>query len=166
MLNLFELVREDAYAYINLTGAPYCTAASSCEYLCHRSDKLRGGQSANRVFIKFYADLSFNRAYLAASLAGDHRILYWQIAATQWRRISQSFTLYFGWRVLHGDILRLNTFGFGWRAAHYFSCWRVYGQLKERRCYSTSTITPIRVKPVRNWNRKWLIRFVYCPFHT
>lgn len=44
-----QLIREDAYAYINLTGAPYCTAASSSDYLCHRSEKLEGGRSVNRV---------------------------------------------------------------------------------------------------------------------
>lgn len=51
MINLMQLIREDAYAYVNLTGAPYCTSASCCEYLCHRSEKLEGGRSANRVDI-------------------------------------------------------------------------------------------------------------------
>ena len=30
----FDLVRNDAYAYVNLTGIPYCNAARNCEVLC------------------------------------------------------------------------------------------------------------------------------------
>ena len=41
----FDLVRNDAYAYINLTGIPYCNAARNCEVLCNSSKLFVGSQS-------------------------------------------------------------------------------------------------------------------------
>lgn len=41
----FDLVRNDAYAYINLTGIPYCNAARNCEVLCSSSKLFIGSQS-------------------------------------------------------------------------------------------------------------------------
>ena len=40
-----DLVRNDAYAYINLTGIPYCNAARNCEVLCNSSRLFVGSQS-------------------------------------------------------------------------------------------------------------------------
>jgi len=42
----FDLIRTDAYAYINLNGIPYCNAARNCEDLCHQSRLFIGSQSA------------------------------------------------------------------------------------------------------------------------
>lgn len=42
---LFDLVRNDAYSYINLTGIPYCNAARNCEVLCSTSKLFVGSQS-------------------------------------------------------------------------------------------------------------------------
>ena len=42
----FDLVRNDTYAYINLTGIPYCNAARNCETLCQNSRLFIGSQSA------------------------------------------------------------------------------------------------------------------------
>lgn len=41
----FDLVRNDAYSYINLTGIPYCNAARNCEVLCNSSRLFVGSQS-------------------------------------------------------------------------------------------------------------------------
>lgn len=41
----FDLVRNDAYAYINLAGIPYCNAARNCEVLCSTSNLFIGKQS-------------------------------------------------------------------------------------------------------------------------
>lgn len=41
----FDLVRNDAYSYINLTGIPYCNAARNCEVLCTNSKLFVGNQS-------------------------------------------------------------------------------------------------------------------------
>ena len=40
-----DLVRNDAYSYINLTGIPYCNAARNCEVLCSSSNLFIGSQS-------------------------------------------------------------------------------------------------------------------------
>ena len=41
----FDLIRNDAYAYINLTGIPYCNAARNCETLCSSNKIFIGNQS-------------------------------------------------------------------------------------------------------------------------
>lgn len=41
----FDLVRNDTYAYINLTGIPYCDSARNCESLCNHSSIFVGRQS-------------------------------------------------------------------------------------------------------------------------
>ena len=38
-------MRTDTYAYINLTGIPYCNAARNCEVLCNSSRLFIGCQS-------------------------------------------------------------------------------------------------------------------------
>lgn len=48
--SIFDLVRTDALAYINLTGNPYCNSARYCEYLCKRSLILDNSQSSSRVY--------------------------------------------------------------------------------------------------------------------
>jgi hypothetical protein len=50
LLNTFNLIRTDAYSYINLTGVSYCNAAKQCEYICHRSPVFEGSQSAIRIY--------------------------------------------------------------------------------------------------------------------
>lgn len=47
---IFELIRSDAYSYINLTGIPYCNAARQCEALCQYSESFRGGKSCIRLY--------------------------------------------------------------------------------------------------------------------
>lgn len=42
----FDLVRTDAYSYINLTGIPFCDAARQCNMLCDRSKQFVGYHSA------------------------------------------------------------------------------------------------------------------------
>jgi hypothetical protein len=41
----FDLVRTDAYSYINLTGIPFCNAARQCRRLCDRSNQFVGYHS-------------------------------------------------------------------------------------------------------------------------
>ena len=48
--SIFDLVRTDALAYINLTGNPYCNSARYCEYLCKRSAILDNSQSSSRIY--------------------------------------------------------------------------------------------------------------------
>ena len=47
---LFELVRPDAYAYIHLSGIPYCNAARQCEALCERSHLFSSDHSCIRLY--------------------------------------------------------------------------------------------------------------------
>lgn len=50
MTKIFDLVRSDAFAYINLTGNPYCNSARYCEYLCDKSHILEFSQSTSRTY--------------------------------------------------------------------------------------------------------------------
>lgn len=43
-------MRTDAYAYINLSGVPYCNAARQCEALCQYSEVFRSSQSCIRLY--------------------------------------------------------------------------------------------------------------------
>lgn len=43
-------MRTDAYAYINLTGIPYCNAARQCEAMCQYSEHFRSSQSCIRLY--------------------------------------------------------------------------------------------------------------------
>lgn len=43
--NCYDLVRNDAYSYINLTGIPYCNSARNCQSLCNNSKLFIGNQS-------------------------------------------------------------------------------------------------------------------------
>lgn len=47
--SLFDLVRSDAMAYINLSGLPYCNSARYCEFLCSNSRLFPGNQSISVV---------------------------------------------------------------------------------------------------------------------
>ena len=49
-LKLFELVRSDSMAYINITGIPFCNSSRTCEYLCNNSMVLEEAQSSSRVY--------------------------------------------------------------------------------------------------------------------
>lgn len=42
----FELVRTDAYSFINLTGLPFCESARRCSRLCENSNQFVGYHSA------------------------------------------------------------------------------------------------------------------------
>lgn len=46
----YELVRTDAYSYINLTGIPFCDAARQCGRLCDRSKQFVGYFSAMKHY--------------------------------------------------------------------------------------------------------------------
>eukprot|EP00919_Chromeraceae_sp_WS-2016_P055313 GHVR01131432.1.p1 GENE.GHVR01131432.1~~GHVR01131432.1.p1 ORF type:complete len:258 (+),score=-12.44 GHVR01131432.1:1127-1900(+) len=46
----FDLVRTDAYSYINLTGIPYCNSARQCKMLCDRSHQFIGTHSAMKHY--------------------------------------------------------------------------------------------------------------------
>ena len=46
----FDLVRNDTYAYINLTGIPYCNAARNCQKLCRSSHIFVGTQSVMYLY--------------------------------------------------------------------------------------------------------------------
>lgn len=47
---VFDLVRSDAMAYINLTGNSYCNSARYCEYICDQSRILEYSQSCSRLY--------------------------------------------------------------------------------------------------------------------
>lgn len=47
---LFELVRADAYAYIHLSGIPYCNAARQCQALCERSHLFTSDHTCIRLY--------------------------------------------------------------------------------------------------------------------
>ena len=49
-IRIFDLVRSDAMAYINLTGNPYCNSSRYCEYLCDRSIIMDYSQSTSRAY--------------------------------------------------------------------------------------------------------------------
>lgn len=49
-VKLFDLVRSDAMAYINIAGNPYCNAARYCEYLSDNSVILEQSQSTSRSY--------------------------------------------------------------------------------------------------------------------
>jgi hypothetical protein len=46
----FELVRTDAYSYINLTGIPFCDAARQTSKLCDRTNQFVGYHSAMKHY--------------------------------------------------------------------------------------------------------------------
>ena len=53
----FELVRTDAYSYINLTGIPFCDSARQTARLCDRSNQFVGYHSAMKHY-RFAAHIS------------------------------------------------------------------------------------------------------------
>jgi hypothetical protein len=72
----FELVRTDAYSYINLTGIPFCDAARQCGKLCDRSNQFVGYQSA----LKHYR--------LAAHIACVSFIFFWGFWILNYRTLN------------------------------------------------------------------------------
>ena len=49
-LKVFELVRSDALAFVNLSGNPYCNSSRYCEYLCEKSLLMDGSQATSRTY--------------------------------------------------------------------------------------------------------------------
>lgn len=49
-IRVFDLVRSDAMAFINLTGNPFCNSSRYCEYLCDRSIIMDYSQSTSRAY--------------------------------------------------------------------------------------------------------------------
>lgn len=49
-IRIFDLVRSDSMAYINLTGNPFCNSSRYCEYLCGRSIIMDYSQSTSRAY--------------------------------------------------------------------------------------------------------------------
>lgn len=47
--NLFQLVRSDAIAYVNLASMSYCDSARFCEFLCRNSKIFHSSSSVSRV---------------------------------------------------------------------------------------------------------------------
>ena len=52
----FDLVRTDAYAYINMTGIPFCNSARQCKKICERCPAFIGSHSPMRHY-KFAAHI-------------------------------------------------------------------------------------------------------------
>ena len=48
--NIFDFVRTDALAHVNLTGNPYCNSSRYCELLCRKSITVEYAQSSSRVY--------------------------------------------------------------------------------------------------------------------
>ena len=48
--SLFDLVRSDAMAFINMTGNPFMNSARYCEFLCDRSIIMDYSQSTSRAY--------------------------------------------------------------------------------------------------------------------
>ena len=42
----FDIVRTDAYSYINLSGVPFCDSARNCSHVCHKSKQFIGNHSS------------------------------------------------------------------------------------------------------------------------
>lgn len=72
----FELVRTDAYSYINLTGIPFCDAARQCAKLCDRSKQFVGYHSA----MKHYR--------LAAHIASISFVFFWAFWILDYRTLN------------------------------------------------------------------------------
>lgn len=47
---IFDLIRSDAMAFINLTGNPFCNSSRYCEFLCDRSVIMDYSQSTSRAY--------------------------------------------------------------------------------------------------------------------
>ena len=71
-IGVFDLIRSDAMAYINLTGNPFCNASRYCEYLCDRSVIMDYSQSTSRAYrICAHFLLAGIMAILALYMKGD-----------------------------------------------------------------------------------------------
>lgn len=49
-IQLFDFVRSDALAYVNLAGNPYCNSSRYTELLCRRSITVQYAQSSSRIY--------------------------------------------------------------------------------------------------------------------
>ena len=47
---LFDFVRSDSLAFVNLGGNPYCNSSRYCEMLCRKSVTTEYSQSSSRVY--------------------------------------------------------------------------------------------------------------------
>ena len=47
---LFDLIRPDAYAYIHLSGIPYCNAARQCQALCEQTHLFNSQHTCIRLY--------------------------------------------------------------------------------------------------------------------
>lgn len=48
--SLFQLVRSDALAYVNLASLPYCNSSRFCDLLCRNSSMFHSSYSVSRVY--------------------------------------------------------------------------------------------------------------------
>lgn len=48
--SLFDLARADAYAYIHLTGIPYCNAARQCQAICEQTHLFASDDTCIRLY--------------------------------------------------------------------------------------------------------------------
>lgn len=46
----FDIVRMDAYSYINLSGVPFCDSARNCSHVCQKSKQFIGNHSSIKHF--------------------------------------------------------------------------------------------------------------------
>lgn len=49
-ISLFDLVREDALVFVNMTANPYCNSSRYCEYLCGRTCVFDYTQTTSRIY--------------------------------------------------------------------------------------------------------------------
>ena len=83
MTCFFELIRTDSYAYINLTGVPFCDASRQVARLCDHSNQFVGYHSAMKHF-RFAAHIAatsfvFFWAFWILNYRTSHYDL-WQVA--------------------------------------------------------------------------------------
>jgi hypothetical protein len=76
--SLFQLVRSDALAYVNLASMSYCDSARFCEFLCRNSTMFHSNNSVSRVISDAIVVLSARCAYLASEpLSCLRLVLQW-----------------------------------------------------------------------------------------
>ena len=70
----FDLVRTDAYSYMNFSGIPFCDAARQCKKLCDRSHQFIGTHSAMKHY-RFVAHV----AVVTLALIASYFVLRWRV---------------------------------------------------------------------------------------
>lgn len=74
---MFDIVRTDAYSYINIAGLPYCNACRQCSTLCQSSSQFVGTQSPIRNY-RFLAHVALTAlGFIAGWMLLRHRL--WHI---------------------------------------------------------------------------------------